>query len=131
MRLLFLLMISVSISANNHGQPKFQGLVSSDIFSLDGGMNLYVEKRSTCNAGNTPKHFHPASGTLVYVLDGTSQSKSSGSWKEYVKNEYWFEKSDWVHGGEDDTPELPAGTCQELLVVRVAEKGKDHTVFIE
>ena len=130
MRLLSLLILSITMSAHDHGQPKFEGLVSSDVFSLDGGLNLYVEKRSTCNAGNTPKHFHPAAGTLVYVLDGTSQSKSSGSWKEYVKNEYWFEKSDWVHGGEADTPSLPEGTCQQLLVIRVAEEGKDHTVFI-
>ena len=39
-------------------------------------------------------------------------------------------KSDWVHGGEADTPSLPEGTCQQLLVIRVAEEGKDHTVFI-
>ena len=52
-------------------------------------------------------------------------------WKEYNKNEYWFEKSDWVHGGEADTPSLPEGTCQELLVIRVAEEGKEHTVFID
>ena len=42
-----------------------------------------------------------------------------------------FERSDWVHGGEEDTPQLSEGTCQELLVVRIAETGKDHTVFID
>ena len=47
------------------------------------------------------------------------------------RNEYWFEKSDWVHGGEADTPSLPEGTCQQLLVIRVAEEGKEHTVFID
>ena len=35
--------------------------------------------------------FHPAAGTLVYVLDGVSQSKSTGKWKKYSNNEYWFE----------------------------------------
>jgi quercetin dioxygenase-like cupin family protein len=93
-------------------------------------MNLYVEKRSTCNAGNVPKHFHPAAGTLVYVLDGVSQSKSSGEWKLYTKGEYWFERTDWVHGGEADTPELE-DVCTDLLVIRVVDKDKDHTVFIK
>ena len=129
--LLITLFLSFLLSADDHEQPTFEGLSSSEVFNLDGGKELYVEKRSTCSAGTTPKHFHPAAGTLVYVLDGTSQSKSSGDWKNYSKNEYWFERSDWVHGGEADTPSLPEGTCQQLLVVRVAEEGKDHTVFID
>ena len=130
MRLLFLLLFSTIASAHEHGQPKFEGMVSSDVFPLDGDMNLYVEKRSTCNAGNVPKHFHPAAGTLVYVLDGVSQSKSSGEWKQYNKGEYWFERTDWVHGGEVDTPELE-DVCTDLLVIRIVDKGKDHTVFIK
>ena len=48
MRLLSLLILSITMSAHDHGQPKFEGLVSSDVFPLDGDMNLYVEKRSTC-----------------------------------------------------------------------------------
>ena len=112
-------------------EPSFPGLVSSEVFGLGNGMVMHVERRNSCNQDGTPKHFHPAAGTLVYVLDGTSQSKSSGDWKNYSKNEYWFERSDWVHGGEADTPSLPEGTCQQLLVVRVAEEGKDHTVFID
>ena len=131
MRLLLISLMSFFISADDHDEPSFSGLVSSEKFKIDGGMELVVEKRSTCDAGNTPKHFHPAAGTLVYVLDGLSQSKSSGDWKNYSKNEYWFERSDWVHGGEADTPSLPEGTCQQLLVVRVAEEGKEHTIFID
>ena len=130
MRIILFILASFYLSADDHEQS-FEGLLSSERFNIDGGMELVIEKRSTCNAGNTPKHFHPAAGTLVYVLDGTSQSKSSGDWKNYSKNEYWFERSDWVHGGEADTPSLPEGTCQQLLVVRVAEEGKDHTVFID
>ena len=87
---LSLLICTFAISAHNHEEPKFEGLLSSDVFNLDGGMELYVEKRSTCNAGSTPKHFHPAAGTLVYVLDGVSQSKSSGEWKQYSKGQYWY-----------------------------------------
>ena len=49
MRLLSLLILSITMSAHDHGQPKFEGLVSSDVFPLDGGMNLYVEKRSRCH----------------------------------------------------------------------------------
>ena len=130
MRLLVISLVSFFISADDHDEPSFSGLVSSEKFNIDGGMELVVEKRSTCDAGNTPKHFHPAAGTLVYVLDGLSQSKSSGEWKKYSKGEYWFEPSDWVHGGDDDTPNL-GNQCTDLLVIRVVEEGKDHTVFID
>ena len=130
MRLLLISLISFFISADDHDEPSFSGLVSSEKFKIDGGMELVVEKRSTCDAGNTPKHFHPAAGTLVYVLDGLSQSKSSGKWKKYSKGEYWFEPSDWVHGGDDDTPNLD-DQCTDLLVIRVVEEGKDHTVFVD
>ena len=127
---LSLLICTFAISAHNHEEPKFEGLLSSDVFNLDGGMELYVEKRSTCNAGSTPKHFHPAAGTLVYVLDGVSQSKSSGKWKQYSKGQYWYERTDWVHGGESDTPDL-GEACTDLLVIRVVDQGKDHTVFVK
>ena len=128
----FLLLIATDLYSDDHSEEQsFPGMVSSDVFDMGGGMEMHVERRKTCNQGTVPKHFHPAAGTLVYVLDGTSQSKSSGDWKKYSKNEYWFERSDWVHGGEADTPSLPEGTCQQLLVVRVAEEGKDHTVFID
>ena len=130
MRLFLTIFVTFLISANDHDQPKFEGLLSSDVFNLDGGMELYVEKRATCNAGTTPKHFHPAAGTLVYVLEGLSQSKSSGEWKTYGDNEYWFERSDWVHGGESDAPVLE-DSCSDLLVIRVSESGKDHTIFID
>ena len=83
MRLILISLMSFFISADDHDEPSFSGLVSSEKFKIDGGMELVVEKRSTCDAGNTPKHFHPAAGTLVYVLDGLSQSKSSGKWKKY------------------------------------------------
>ena len=131
MRLFLTIFITFLIYANDHDQPKFEGLLSSDVFNLDGGMELYVEKRATCNAGTTPKHFHPAAGTLVYVLDGVSQSKSTGEWKEYGKGEYWYERTDWVHGGDADTPVMNADDCQSLLIIRVTEKDKDHTVFIK
>ena len=134
MRYLFLSLSVLSIMsfADDHSKDTtFPGLISTESFNLDNGMVMHVERRNSCNQDGTPKHFHPAAGTLVYVLDGTSQSNSTGKWKEYNKNEYWFERSDWVHGGEEDTPSLPEGTCQELLVIRVAEEGKEHTVFID
>ena len=121
--------MSLSFFVLSDDEPTFPGLISSDVFNMGNGMVMHVERRNSCNQDGTPKHFHPAAGTLVYVLDGTSQSKSTGDWKEYNKNEYWFERSDWVHGGEEDTPSLPEGTCQKLLVIRVAEEGKDHTIF--
>tara|TARA_B100001057_G_scaffold297418_1_gene297674 strand:- start:831 stop:1226 length:396 start_codon:yes stop_codon:yes gene_type:complete len=128
--LLLLLLTSFFVSADDHDEQSFQGLLSSERFSIDGGMELVIEKRSTCNAGDTPKHFHPAAGTVVYVLDGVSQSKSSGEWEQFSEGEYWFERSDWVHGGDDDAPDL-GDQCTDLLVIRVVEEGKEHTVFIE
>ena len=126
------LFMSQGLFADGHGhsEPSFEGLISSEIFDLDGKMDMHVERRESCG-GDTPKHFHPATGTLVYVLDGVSQSKSTGEWKRYTKNEYWFERTDWVHGGDDDTPVMNEDDCQSLLIIRVAEKDKDHTVFIK
>ena len=130
-KILSISLMSLSFFALSDDEPTFPGLISSDVFNMGNGMVMHVERRNSCNQDGTPKHFHPAAGTLVYVLDGTSQSKSTGDWKEYNKNEYWFERSDWVHGGEEDTPSLPEGTCQKLLVIRVAEEGKEHTIFID
>ncbi len=126
------LFMSQGLFADGHGhsEPSFEGLISSEIFDLDGKMDMHVERRESCG-GDTPKHFHPATGTLVYVLDGVSQSKSTGEWKRYTKNEYWFERTDWVHGGDDDTPVMSEVDCQSLLIIRVTEKDKDHTVFIK
>ena len=129
MRIILFILASFYLSADDHEQS-FEGLLSSERFNIDGGMELVIEKRSTCNAGNTPKHFHPAAGTVVYVLDGVSQSKSTGQWKQYSKGEYWFERSDWVHGGEADAPDL-GDQCTDLLVIRVVEEGKQHTVFVD
>ena len=130
--LITVLFMSQGLFADGHGhsEPSFEGLISSEIFDLDGKMDMHVERRESCG-GDTPKHFHPATGTLVYVLDGVSQSKSTGEWKRYTKNEYWFERTDWVHGGDDDTPVMNEDDCQSLLIIRVAEKDKDHTVFIK
>ena len=99
----FIFLSFLSIADDHSSEQSFPGLVSSEVFNLGNGMVMHVEKRNSCNQDVVPKHFHPAAGTLVYVLDGKSQSKSSGDWKEYNKNEYWFERSDWVHGGETDT----------------------------
>tara|TARA_B100000963_G_scaffold279987_1_gene248460 strand:- start:1146 stop:1535 length:390 start_codon:yes stop_codon:yes gene_type:complete len=129
MRIILFILASFYLSSDDHEQS-FEGLLSSERFNIDGGMELVIEKRSTCNAGNTPKHFHPAAGTVVYVLDGVSQSKSTGQWKQYSKGEYWFERSDWVHGGDVDAPDL-GNQCTDLLVIRVVEEGKEHTVFVD
>ena len=129
MRIILFILASFYLSADDHEQS-FEGLLSSERFNIDGGMELVIEKRSTCNAGNTPKHFHPAAGTVVYVLDGVSQSKSTGQWKQYSKGEYWFERSDWVHGGEAAAQDL-GDQCTDLLVIRVVEEGKEHTVFVD
>ena len=122
--------LSVNLFAENSEKKSFPGLVSNEVFNMGNGMEMHIERRKTCDQGTVPKHFHPAAGTLVYVLEGLSQSKSSGEWKTYGNNEYWFERSDWVHGGESDAPELE-DSCSDLLVIRVSESGKEHTIFID
>ena len=124
------LIFSFNLYSDDTETQSFPGLISSDVFNMGNGMEMHIERRKTCNQGTVPKHFHPAAGTLVYVLDGLSQSKSSGDWKTYGDNEYWFERSDWVHGGETDAPELE-DSCSDLLVIRVSESGKEHTIFID
>ena len=91
-KFLLTLLISLPVFAHDHSEekPTFPGLISSEVFNLGNDMVMHVERRNSCNQDGTPKHFHPAAGTLVYVLDGTSQSKSSGSWKEYTKNLIFF-----------------------------------------
>ncbi len=127
-----ILLLSHGLYAGGHddSEPSFEGLISSEIFDLDGKMYMHVDRREIC-VGDTHNHFHQSSGTLVYVLDGVSQSKSTGEWKRYTKNEYWFERTDWVHGGDSDTPAKSEDDCQSLLVIRITEKDKDHTVFIK
>ena len=79
----FLLLIATDLYSDDHSEEQsFPGMVSSDVFDMGGGMEMHVERRKTCNQGTVPKHFHPAAGTLVYVLDGVSQSKSTGKWKK-------------------------------------------------
>ena len=43
MRLFLTLFVTFLISADDHVQPKFEGLLSSEVFNLDGGMELFVE----------------------------------------------------------------------------------------
>ena len=80
--LFILLTTTLNINADDADETKsFPGLISSEIFDMKNGMDMIVERRKTCNQGGVAKHFHPAAGTLVFVLDGESQSKSTGKWK--------------------------------------------------
>ena len=54
----------------NHRNSPFPGLVSTEVFNMGNGMEMHIERRKTCDQGTVPKHFHPAAGTLVYVLEG-------------------------------------------------------------
>jgi|TARA_B110000438_G_C15360261_1_gene455978 hypothetical protein len=108
-----------------------QGMISSDVFDLAGEMDLYVEKYESCGPADGEKHYHPY-GTVVYVLDGETITNSSGSYKPVQKDEYWFEKSNWVHGGADpEAPKVDDNQCSKMLVIRVAKKGESPTVFID
>ena len=61
--LVFAFILSISVSADDHMEStsSFPGLISSEIFDLDGKMDLHIERRKTCNQNAVAKHFHPAS----------------------------------------------------------------------
>ena len=127
-----LIIATININAAHHEEEKVagQGLISSEIFDLGGEMDLYVEKYASCGANKGDKHMHPY-GTLVYMLDGQSNTNVSGEFKPVNKDEYWFEPSNWVHGGEDDAPAVADDECRSSLVIRVAKKGEAPTVFVK
>ena len=128
---LFLFALDVSSMHHEEGKVAAQGIVSSEVFDLAGEMDLHVEKYESCGAANGAKHFHPY-GTLVYVLDGETSSIASGSYKPITKGNYWFEKSNWVHGCEDpNAPAVEADQCAKMLIIRVAKKGESPTVFVD
>ena len=106
-------------------------MISSDVFDLAGEMDLYVEKYESCGPADGKEHYHPY-GTVVYVLDGETTTNSSGSFEPVKKDEYWFERSNWVHGGLDpDSPVVDDTQCRKMLVIRVAKKGESPTVFVD
>ena len=40
--IIFITLLTFVVSADDHEQPKFEGLLSSEVFALDGGMELYL-----------------------------------------------------------------------------------------
>jgi hypothetical protein len=118
-----LIIATMNINAAHHEEEKVagQGLISSEIFDLGGEMDLYVEKYASCGANKGDKHMHPY-GTLVYMLDGQSNTNVSGEFKPVIKDEYWF---------EDDAPAVADNECRSSLVIRVAKKGEAPTVFVK
>lgn len=129
----FILIASLGTQAMHHKEEKVaaQGMISSDIFDLAGELDLHIEKYESCGQADGAQHFHPY-GTVVYVLDGETTTNSSGSYKPVKKDEYWFERSNWVHGGADpEAPLVDDNQCSKMLIIRVAKKGESPTVFID
>ena len=128
-----LLITAANINAAHHEEDEklaAQGLISSEVFDLAGEMDLYVEKYASCGASKGDKHMHPY-GTLVYMLDGQSDTNVSGEFQSVTKDEYYFEPSGWVHGGEDNAPKVSDDQCRVSLVIRVGKKGEAPTVFVK
>ena len=129
----FILIASLGTQAMHHEEEKVaaQGMISSDVFDLAGELDLHIEKYESCGQADGAEHFHPY-GTVVYVLDGETTTNSSGSYKPVKKDEYWFERSNWVHGGADpEAPLVDDNQCSKMLIIRVAKKGESPTVFID
>jgi|TARA_B100000780_G_scaffold219293_1_gene158379 quercetin dioxygenase-like cupin family protein len=125
--------LSINAFSGHHEEEKVaaQGMISSDIFDLAGELDLHIEKYESCGQADGAQHFHPY-GTVVYVLDGETTTNSSGSYKPVKKDEYWFERSNWVHGGADpEAPLVDDNQCSKMLIIRVAKKGESPTVFID
>ena len=128
-----LLITAANINAAHHEEDEklaAQGLISSEVFDLAGEMDLYVEKYASCGTSKGDKHMHPY-GTLVYMLDGQSDTNVSGEFQSVTKDEYYFEPSGWVHGGEVNAPKVSNDQCRESLVIRVGKKGEAPTVFVK
>ena len=128
-----LLITTANINAAHHEEDDklaAQGLISSEVFDLAGEMDLYVEKYASCGASKGDKHMHPY-GTLIYMLDGQSDTNVSGEFESVTKNEYYFEPSGWIHGGENNAPKVSDDQCRESLVIRVGKKGEAPTVFVK
>ena len=128
-----LLITTANANAAHHEEDDklaAQGLISSEVFDLAGEMDLYVEKYASCGASKGDKHMHPY-GTLVYMLDGKSDTNVSGEFESVTKNEYYFEPSGWIHGGENNAPKVSDDQCRESLVIRVGKKGEAPTVFVK
>ena len=128
-----LLITTANINAAHHEEDDklaAQGLISSEVFDLAGEMDLYVEKYASCGASKGDKHMHPY-GTLVYMLNGKSDTNVSGEFESVTKNEYYFEPSGWIHGGENNAPKVSDDQCRESLVIRVGKKGEAPTVFVK
>ena len=125
--------LSINAFSGHHEEEKVaaQGMISSDIFDLAGELDLHIEKYESCGQADGAQHFHPY-GTVVYVLDGETTTNSSGSYKPVKKDEYWFERSNWVHGGADpEAPLVDDNQCSKMLIIRVAKKGESPTVFTD
>ena len=125
--------LSINAFSAHHEEEKVaaQGMISSDIFDLAGELDLHIEKYESCGQADGAQHFHPY-GTVVYVLDGETTTNSSGSYKPVKKDEYWFERSNWVHGGADpEAPLVDDNQCSKMLIIRVAKKGESPTVFLD
>lgn len=128
-----ILVLGLNVYSAHHKEAKVaaKGLISSEIFDLAGEMDLYVERYQSCGQATGAKHLHPF-GTLVYVLDGQSQTNASGEYEIVNKGEYWFERSNWVHGGQDPkAPKVDENQCSQTLTIRVAKKGESPTVFLD
>lgn len=129
----FILIASFAVQSSHHEEQKVaaQGMVSSEIFDLAGELDLHIEKYESCGQADGAKHYHPY-GTVVYVLEGETTTNSSGSYQPVKRDEYWFEKSNWIHGGADpEAPKVDDNQCSKMLIIRVAKKGKSPTVFVD
>ena len=78
-----ILVLGLNVYSAHHKEEKVaaKGLISSEIFDLAGEMDLYVERYQSCGQATGAKHLHPF-GTLVYVLDGQSQTNASGEYEK-------------------------------------------------
>ena len=70
------LFMSQGLFADGHGhsEPSFEGLISSEIFDLDGKMDMHVERRESCG-GDTPKHFiQPPEHWFMFSMESLNRN---------------------------------------------------------
>ena len=138
---LLLTIVAISftcLSAHSHleeeqnKEPKAApGEISLEKFEVNNDLDMYLGKYKSCGNSYGDVHHHPV-GVLVYVAKGRTFSNISGESKEYKKGDYWFEPAGLIHGGYDpEIPKVNKYECSELVVIRLAKKGEEPTIFTE
>jgi len=112
----------IPTAAAQFRSTKSERLLSTDLSGWCDGKEVTVELNDA-GTGTSGKHYHPAH-SFTYVLDGTETYALDGQQPRTVHaGELLYEPPMRLHTVDNTSP-------VKLLVIRVAEKGKQATVRV-